>query len=108
MVWFRDYKLPDGKPASAFGYGGAPLGAAMASRVISDTHALYQARARGSGPGGACPVQQAPVVVVVEVGGVHAGIGSMATVSAVHSAPLVSFNGSGVRGQDDRHEGSDG
>ncbi len=48
MVWFRDYKLPDGKPASAFGYGGAPLGAAMASRVISDTHALYQAQAPGA------------------------------------------------------------
>ncbi|KAK9838124.1 hypothetical protein WJX81_002747 [Elliptochloris bilobata] len=42
MIWFRDYKIPDGKPPNAFGYGGAPLGASLAGRVISDTHALYQ------------------------------------------------------------------
>lgn len=44
MAWFRDYKIPDGKLPNAFGYDGAPLGASMAGRVISDTHALYQAR----------------------------------------------------------------
>ena len=44
MLWFRDYKIPDGKAPNAFGYGGAALGASMAGRVISDTHALYMAR----------------------------------------------------------------
>ena len=44
MLWFRDYKIPDGKAPNAFGYGGAPVGASMAGRVISDTHALYLAR----------------------------------------------------------------
>ena len=44
MAWFRDYKIPDGKAPNGFGYGGAPLGAGMAARVISNTHALYLAR----------------------------------------------------------------
>ena len=44
MLWFRDYKIPDGKAPNGFGYGGAALGASMAGRVISDTHALYLAR----------------------------------------------------------------
>ncbi len=72
MVWFRDYKLPDGKPASAFGYGGAPLGAAMASRVISDTHALYQARARRQAPG--CRSHTTRRMKCVEVGGAHVNV----------------------------------
>ena len=34
----------DGKPPNTYGFGGAPLDAGMAGRIISDTHALYQAR----------------------------------------------------------------
>lgn len=42
MVWFRDYKLPDGKPANQFGFGDSPVGKVFAEAVISDTHMAYQ------------------------------------------------------------------
>lgn len=48
MVWFRDYKIPDGKPANAFGYGGQPLNSEFAQRVISGTHELYQQLKEGA------------------------------------------------------------
>lgn len=41
MVWFRDYKIPDGKPPNAFGYDGKPLNSEFAKMVISGTHDLY-------------------------------------------------------------------
>lgn len=41
MVWFRDYKIPDGKPANAFGYDSQPVNSEMAQLVISETHGLY-------------------------------------------------------------------
>jgi inorganic pyrophosphatase len=41
MVWFRDYKIPDGKPPSAFGFGDKPVGQPMAGAIIKDTHNAY-------------------------------------------------------------------
>ncbi len=41
MVWFRDYKIPDGKPPNAFGYEGRPMNSEFARCVITETHASY-------------------------------------------------------------------
>ena len=42
MVWFRDYKIPDGKPPNAYGYNAEPLNSEFAKTVISETHGLYK------------------------------------------------------------------
>jgi len=41
MEWFRDYKIPDGKPANAFGYDSKCLDKQFALNVIKETHAFY-------------------------------------------------------------------
>ena len=41
MVWFRDYKIPDGKPANAYGYDAKPMNSDFAKMVIGETHELY-------------------------------------------------------------------
>ena len=41
MVWFRDYKIPDGKPPNAFGFADKPVGQPMAGAIIQDTHNAY-------------------------------------------------------------------
>lgn len=40
MVWFRDYKIPDGKPPNAFGYDSKPMNSEFAEMVIAGTHNL--------------------------------------------------------------------
>ena len=41
MEWFRDYKIPDGKPANAFGYDNKCLNKDFAMNVIKETHGFY-------------------------------------------------------------------
>ena len=41
MEWFRDYKIPDGKPANAFGYDSKALDKAFAMGVIKETNGFY-------------------------------------------------------------------
>ncbi|CAL8467104.1 g6640 [Coccomyxa elongata] len=41
MVWFRDYKIPDGKPANAFGFEGKPVSEGYAKAVVEETHQAY-------------------------------------------------------------------
>jgi inorganic pyrophosphatase len=41
MEWFRDYKIPDGKPANAFGYESKALDKAFAMTVIKETNGFY-------------------------------------------------------------------
>lgn len=41
MEWFRDYKIPDGKPANAFGYDNKPQSKDFALKVIDETHKFY-------------------------------------------------------------------
>lgn len=41
MEWFRDYKIPDGKPANAFGYDSVCLNKDFAMGVIRETHGFY-------------------------------------------------------------------
>eukprot|EP00798_Chlamydomonas_sp_ICE-L_P008048 gene8048-1282_t len=39
--WFRDYKMPDGKPANMFGYDNECKGKAFTMDVIKETHEAY-------------------------------------------------------------------
>lgn len=41
MVWFRDYKIPDGKPANKFGYNNVTQNKAFTLNVIKETHEAY-------------------------------------------------------------------
>ena len=41
MVWFRDYKIPDGKPANKFGYNNITQNKAFTLNVIKETHEAY-------------------------------------------------------------------
>ena len=41
MEWFRDYKIPDGKPANAFGYDSKALNKDFALSVIRETNGFY-------------------------------------------------------------------
>lgn len=41
LVWFRDYKMPDGKPANSFGYANKCMSKAFAMEVIEETHTFY-------------------------------------------------------------------
>jgi inorganic pyrophosphatase len=41
MEWFRDYKIPDGKPANKFGFDYKPLNREFALNVIKETHHFY-------------------------------------------------------------------
>ena len=47
LVWFRDYKTPDGKPQNAFGFDNKCMDAAFAQGVISETHGFYTALKSG-------------------------------------------------------------
>jgi len=39
--WFRDYKIPDGKPPNSFAFGGAAKDHAYACKVIDETEAFW-------------------------------------------------------------------
>jgi inorganic pyrophosphatase len=41
LVWFRDYKMPDGKPANLFGYDNKCLNKEFTVKVIQETHEAY-------------------------------------------------------------------
>jgi len=41
LIWFRDYKMPDGKPQNKFGYDNKCLDKDFALKVIDETHAFY-------------------------------------------------------------------
>lgn len=40
--WFRDYKIPDGKPANRFGLDDKPANKAYTIKVIEETHEAWQ------------------------------------------------------------------
>merc|ERR1711918_37820 len=40
-VWFRDYKMPDGKPANKFGLDDKCMNKAYTMQVIDETHEFY-------------------------------------------------------------------
>lgn len=41
LAWFRDYKMPDGKPANKFGYDNKCMDKAFTMKVIQETHEAY-------------------------------------------------------------------
>ncbi|KAL4425349.1 hypothetical protein ABPG75_009365 [Micractinium tetrahymenae] len=41
LEWFRDYKIPDGKPANKFGFDNKCMNKAFALDVIEETHTFY-------------------------------------------------------------------
>ncbi|WIA42520.1 hypothetical protein OEZ86_008504 [Tetradesmus obliquus] len=41
LEWFRDYKIPDGKPANAFGFDNKCMDKAFTLKVIEETHTFY-------------------------------------------------------------------
>lgn len=41
LVWFRDYKIPDGKPANKFGYDNKCMNKEFTMKVIKETHEAY-------------------------------------------------------------------
>ncbi|OQR96876.1 inorganic pyrophosphatase [Achlya hypogyna] len=41
-TWFRDYKIPDGKPPSTFAFDGKAMDKAFAIQVIEQTHASWK------------------------------------------------------------------
>lgn len=41
LVWFRDYKMPDGKPANEFGFNNECKDKAYTMQVIAETHEFY-------------------------------------------------------------------
>ena len=49
-VWFRDYKIPSGKPANVFGYDDKCMDKAFTLDVIAETSEFYQALKSGKRP----------------------------------------------------------
>lgn len=41
MVWFRDYKMPDGKPQNAYGYDNKCMNAEFTEEVIGEAHGYW-------------------------------------------------------------------
>eukprot|EP01024_Parvocaulis_polyphysoides_P038873 TRINITY_DN35110_c0_g1_i1.p1 TRINITY_DN35110_c0_g1~~TRINITY_DN35110_c0_g1_i1.p1 ORF type:complete len:295 (-),score=35.40 TRINITY_DN35110_c0_g1_i1:350-1180(-) len=41
MEWFRDYKIPDGKPANAYGFDSKCMNKEFCLNVIEETHEFY-------------------------------------------------------------------
>merc|ERR1712094_161708 len=41
LEWFRDYKIPDGKPANAFGYDNKCMSAEFAMEIVDETNEFY-------------------------------------------------------------------
>lgn len=50
--WFRDYKIPDGKPANKFGLGDKPANKEYALKVIAETHESWAKLVKRSIPAG--------------------------------------------------------
>ena len=47
MIWFRDYKMPDGKPANAYGYDAKCLNKEFCLDVIKETNEFWKALKSG-------------------------------------------------------------
>jgi inorganic pyrophosphatase len=50
--WFRDYKIPDGKPANKFGLGNKPADKDYALKVIAETNEAWAKLVKRSVPAG--------------------------------------------------------
>lgn len=50
LEWFRDYKIPDGKPANKFGYDNKCMNKEFTMHVIQETHEAYIKLKSGARP----------------------------------------------------------
>lgn len=50
LEWFRDYKIPDGKPANNFGFDNKCMDKAYTMEVIKETHEAYTKLKSGARP----------------------------------------------------------
>merc|ERR1712094_146103 len=48
LEWFRDYKIPDGKPANAFGYDNKCMSAEFAMEIVDETKSSTTSSSRAS------------------------------------------------------------
>lgn len=48
MVWFRDYKMPDGKPANSYGFDNKCMNKEFTMQVVNETHEFYNALKKGA------------------------------------------------------------
>ena len=48
LHWFRDYKIPDGKPVNQFGYDNKCLNKEFTMGVIEETHGFYNKLCSGA------------------------------------------------------------
>ena len=48
MIWFRDYKIPDGKPANTYGFGSKCMNKEFCLDVIKETNDFWKALKSGS------------------------------------------------------------
>ncbi|GBG75703.1 hypothetical protein CBR_g20327 [Chara braunii] len=51
-VWFRDYKIPDGKPANRFGLNDKPMGRDYALKVVEETNEFWAKLVKRTTPKG--------------------------------------------------------
>ena len=51
-TWFRDYKIPDGKPANKYAFNGSALLPAMTISTIEDTHCDWRSMVLSGNAGG--------------------------------------------------------
>jgi len=47
MIWFRDYKIPDGKPANAYGFDSKCMPKEFCLGVIKETNEFWKALKSG-------------------------------------------------------------
>jgi len=50
LEWFRDYKIPDGKPANKFGFANKCMDKEFTMKVIHETHGFYNKLKSGARP----------------------------------------------------------
>jgi len=48
MIWFRDYKKPDGKPENSYGYGAKCMNKEFCMDVVKETNEFWKALKTGS------------------------------------------------------------
>lgn len=67
MVWFRDYKMPDGKPQNAYGYDNKCMNKEFAMNVVAETHEFYKALKNGARENTVeLSLVQAPILTIIE------------------------------------------
>jgi inorganic pyrophosphatase len=59
LVWFRDYKIPDGKPQNTFAFNGEVMPRAYAEKVVQETNQSWKQLMDGTTPSGGLSTKRA-------------------------------------------------